>query len=386
MLRERAAGRGSGAVADAAQGPGEDDESIVELIPLLRRVVAARIRDPDLVDDLVQEAIARVMAARLRIEGDALAPYAVRTARNLVAEHARNNNTARSKAHLLLATDEVESPGERVLKEEDQALLATALTRLSLGEQDLLLAHEVQGRGLRTIAEDTKSTAGAVAAALNRARARLRVEYLLAQEGLEPSADRCRPVLRAVSLGDRRRQRELDAEGHLLECEVCSRIGTELLERRGQSEEEASEIVVSIKSDADVVTAREKGRQLGVHAGFGATDATLLATAISEMARNVVKFAVRGEARMSTVSTENGQGVKVVVRDTGPGIRDLEQAMRVGYSTYQGLGLGLPGTKRLMDQFDVVTEEGKGTTVTMTKWRTQSGVSASGASRSDGEE
>ena len=162
-------------MADAAQGPGEDDESIVELIPLLRRVVAARIRDPDLVDDLVQEAIARVMAARLRIEGDALAPYAVRTARNLVAEHARNNIKARSKAHLLLATDEVESPGERVLKEEDQALLATALTRLSLGEQDLLLAHEVQGRGLRTIAEDTKSTAGAVAAALNRARARLRV-------------------------------------------------------------------------------------------------------------------------------------------------------------------------------------------------------------------
>ena len=374
-------------MGDAARRHGADDESVVDLVPVLRRVVAARIRDPHLVDDLVQEAITRVMEARFRVEGDVLAPYAVVTARNLVARHARSNDMARSKAHLLLATDEAEPPGEHVLRKEDRALLAQALTRLSPGEQDLLLKHEVQGVELRTIAEDKNSTPGAVAAALNRTRAKLRVEYLLAEEGQDPPADRCRPVLRAVSLGDRRRQRELDAGGHLLECDVCSRISADLLDRRGQVEEEASEIVVPIKRDADVVTAREKGRELAVQAGFTATDATLLATAISEMARNVVKFADRGEVRMFSVSTEAGPGVKVVVRDVGPGIRDLDQAMRVGYSTYQGLGLGLPGTKRLMDQFEVVTKTGRGTTVTMTKWRvSQARARASGASRRDGEE
>ena len=356
-------------MGDAERVHGDDDESIVDLVPLLRRVVAARIRDPHVVDDLVQEAIARVMAARSRVVGDALEPYAVATARNLVARHARSNDQARSKAHLLIATEEAESPGERVLKEEDRQLVARALTRLAPGERDLMLAHDLQGVELSTIAEDRDSTPGALAAALNRTRAKLRVEYLLAREEVDPPHDRCRPVLRAVSLGDRRRQRELDVAGHLLECDVCSRLSAELLERRGQTEDDPSGAVVAIRCDADVVTARQKGRQLAAQAGFEPTDATLLATAISEMARNVVKFAVRGEVRIFPVTTDGCQGLTVVVRDVGPGIADVEEAMRVGYSTYQGLGLGLPGTKRLMDQFEVVTESAKGTTVTMTKWR-----------------
>ncbi|MDQ3616688.1 MAG: anti-sigma regulatory factor [Actinomycetota bacterium] len=125
---------------------------------------------------------------------------------------------------------------------------------------------------------------------------------------------------------------------------------------------------VAVTKDADVVTARQKGRDAAARVGFAATDLTLIATAISEMARNIVKFAERGEVLIAEISEDGRQGVTVVARDAGPGIPNLPRAMRDGYSTYEGLGLGLPGARRLMDQFDVVTELGKGTTVTMTKW------------------
>ncbi|MDQ3422129.1 MAG: anti-sigma regulatory factor [Actinomycetota bacterium] len=121
--------------------------------------------------------------------------------------------------------------------------------------------------------------------------------------------------------------------------------------------------------DADVVTARQKGREAAAGVGFSATDQTLIATAISEIARNIVRFAERGEVLIVPVSEDGRQGVTVVARDVGPGIPDVHRALRDGYSTYRGLGLGLPGSKRLMDQFEIVSEVGKGTTVTMTKWR-----------------
>jgi serine/threonine-protein kinase RsbT len=356
-------------VTTARQREG-DDEPILTLVPVVRRVVAARVRDAHVVEDLVQETVTRVMAARFRVADDALAPYAVATARNLVARYARSIGTARDKAHLLMATEEPEPPGERLLRDEDSKLLATALGQLSPAERDLLLAHELRGVSTRTLAEDERSTPGAVAARLNRTRAKLRVEFLLAREQTQVVDPRCRPVLRALSMGDRRRQRELDAAGHLLECELCSQISSELLQRRGRdSDDETLGAVVPVEEDADVVTARQKGRDVAVRAGFGATEATLLATAISEMARNVVKFALRGEVRVLPVSSGRCHGVTVVVRDVGPGIADLDLAMRDGYSTYEGLGLGLPGTRRLMDRFEVITEPGKGTTVTMTKWR-----------------
>jgi serine/threonine-protein kinase RsbT len=95
----------------------------------------------------------------------------------------------------------------------------------------------------------------------------------------------------------------------------------------------------------------------------------VIATAISEIARNIVMFAKRGELTVSVV-TENGRtGVTVLARDIGPGIPDVARAVQDGYSTYGGLGLGLPGARRLMDEFEIISEVGKGTTVTMTKWR-----------------
>ncbi|MBN1092261.1 ATP-binding protein [Blastococcus sp. TML/M2B] len=101
--------------------------------------------------------------------------------------------------------------------------------------------------------------------------------------------------------------------------------------------------------------------------GFAATDQTAIATAVSEVTRNVVKFADTGEVEIGTLE-EPRRGVRVVVRDAGPGIPDVEQAMRDGYSTYEGLGLGLPGARRLMDEFAIESDVGRGTTVTMTKW------------------
>jgi serine/threonine-protein kinase RsbT len=96
---------------------------------------------------------------------------------------------------------------------------------------------------------------------------------------------------------------------------------------------------------------------------------TVIATAISEIARNIVKFAHRGEIVIRLIEESGRCGVTVIARDAGPGIADVPDAMRDGYSTYRGLGLGLPGARRLMDEFDVVSEVGKGTTVRMAKWR-----------------
>jgi len=100
-----------------------------------------------------------------------------------------------------------------------------------------------------------------------------------------------------------------------------------------------------------------------------AIDHHLIATAISEIARNIVKFARRGEIVIRLVDEPGRRGLTVVARDAGPGIGDISAALRDGVSSYRGLGLGLPGARRLMEEFDVVSEVGKGTTVTMAKWR-----------------
>ncbi len=133
----------------------------------------------------------------------------------------------------------------------------------------------------------------------------------------------------------------------------------------------AEEIRVQIFSDADIVKARLKGRELASQLGFQGTDPTLVAAAISELARNIVLYARRGEIVLKVVERSNGssRGILVVARDDGPGIRNIEQVMQVGYSTSGSLGLGLPGAKRLMDDFHIESKPGRGTTVTMTKWK-----------------
>ncbi|MEW5935559.1 MAG: ATP-binding protein, partial [Bacillota bacterium] len=103
--------------------------------------------------------------------------------------------------------------------------------------------------------------------------------------------------------------------------------------------------------------------------GFSPTDAVVIATAISELARNIVQYARAGEILIRAVREGVREGIVVVARDDGPGIADVEQAMQDGYSTGGGLGFGLPGVKRLMDNFDIESRPGAGTTVTVAKWR-----------------
>ncbi len=132
--------------------------------------------------------------------------------------------------------------------------------------------------------------------------------------------------------------------------------------------ETPTETRVLIESDADIVTVREKGRELARAAGFSGSDLTVTATAISEIARNIVEYAKRGEIRLRLVVEGGRRGIVVVAHDEGPGIPDVRLAMQDGYSTGRGLGLGLPGARRLMDEFEIVSRVGEGTTVTMKKW------------------
>lgn len=343
------------------------DEDLVGLEPMLRRVVGSRVKDPHTVDDLVQETLVRVMAARDRIDADSLPQYASVTARNLVATMATRNDRARERSHLLVDESEEDAPVIDVLRNEERHIVLTALANLPDADRVLLLAHEVEGQDTSTIAASHDSTPGAVAARLYRARANLRVEYLYAAEQLEPPTDRCRPVLRAISSADRRRQEELDVRGHLLRCEACARLKSLLGARRSEPVEDGV-TRVPVSRDADVVLARQKAREVAAGMGFSATDMTLIATAVSEVTRNIVKFAERGEVVFTAVTQERRRGIQVVARDAGPGIEDPDEAMRDGFSTYHGFGLGLPGARRLMDRFELDSTPGEGTTVTMEKW------------------
>ncbi|MDO8543313.1 MAG: anti-sigma regulatory factor [Opitutaceae bacterium] len=127
-----------------------------------------------------------------------------------------------------------------------------------------------------------------------------------------------------------------------------------------------------IRSAMDIVTARQRGRALALELGFNGADVTLIAAAISEVARNIVDHAKKGEISMSSVNSSisgGRRGIQIIARDEGPGIRDVAQAMQYGYSTRKGLGVGLPGAKWLMDEFEIASEIGRGTTVTMKKWK-----------------
>jgi serine/threonine-protein kinase RsbT len=130
----------------------------------------------------------------------------------------------------------------------------------------------------------------------------------------------------------------------------------------------AAEIRVVIHSDQDIVGARQKGRALAAQLGFSAAEATLIATAISELARNIITYARKGEIKLQIVENSNRQGIVVTASDEGPGIHDIQQALRDGFSTSGSLGLGLPGVRRLMDEFQISSETGRGTTVTVRKW------------------
>ena len=351
--------------AKPAEGSEEVAHDVAALMPMVRRVVGARVSDHSLADDVVQETLLRVLGAAERVEPGMLEPYAIVTARNVIASTWKERDRHRRNQHRIVDLRLPVEPEEGLLADEERSAVNAAMDRLSERDRQTLVAHEVNGQDTRSLAAETGSTAGAVAAQLNRSRARLRVEYLLALERTEPPTDRCRPVLLALSSGDRRRQRDVDAGRHLLDCALCARLSQPLLER---SHKRDDEVRVPVRVDRDVVLARQAAREVATGLGFSRTDLTVIATSVSEMARNIVRFASPGEVVVQVLEQPR-RGLLVLAHDTGPGIPDVEQALTDGYSTYHGLGLGLPGVRRLMDEFAIVSEPGRGTTVTMIKWQ-----------------
>ena len=130
-----------------------------------------------------------------------------------------------------------------------------------------------------------------------------------------------------------------------------------------------AECKVPINSERDIVVARQKGRAMATEFGFSIGNATLIATTISELARNIISYAGRGEIVMSVVRDSDRTGIIIVASDNGPGIADISLAMRDGFSTSGSLGIGLPGARRLMDEFNIESQLGHGTIVKVTKWK-----------------
>jgi RNA polymerase sigma factor (sigma-70 family) len=217
-------------VDEPRQDAGE--HAVLALAPQIRRIVGARLKDPDAVDDLVQETLARVIEARPRLDENALAPYAIATARNLANLQIRNDYRHRRHAHRLIDLRDPERPEEKVLMREEQTAVNLALQGLSVEDRRAVVAHEVMDQDTAALARASGSTPGGVAAQLARARAKLRVNYVLALRRMQPPTPRCRAVLVALSAGDRRRQHALGAGEHLLDCEHCAALSEPLLQRR----------------------------------------------------------------------------------------------------------------------------------------------------------
>jgi len=207
------------------------DSALVAVETPLRRIVAAQRGGDGEVDDVVQEALARLVAARPRLDDATLLPFAVVTARNLSTTSVRRSERTRRHLPRLIDLNAPERPDERAVRAEQEQAVREALRALPEHERRLLLAHELEGRDTAALAELVGSTPGGVAARLARIRARTRVEYVLALRRVELPTPRCKPILLALSAGDLRRQRALGAGRHLLSCAVCSSVSEPLTER-----------------------------------------------------------------------------------------------------------------------------------------------------------
>jgi RNA polymerase sigma factor (sigma-70 family) len=215
------------------QRAGEGGQAdVVDLAAMVRRVLGARLSDPHDVEDLAQETLARVLEARPRITDEGLAAYAVVTARNLARSLGRDEARHRHHAHRLVDLRTPSQPEEETLRREDSAAVSAAFEKLSPREKFAVIGHEVGGRDTATLGQELGVTPGAVAVQLARARAKLRVDYLLALRKATPPTPVCRSVLVALSAGDLRRQTALDSADHLLHCEYCAALSDPLLQKR----------------------------------------------------------------------------------------------------------------------------------------------------------
>jgi RNA polymerase sigma factor (sigma-70 family) len=200
---------------------------VTEVEPAIRRVVAARAANPADIDDLVQDCLERLLVARERLAPEAVLPYAVVVARNLVTSHAKSGNRHAATVPRAFDATEPERPGDALLARETRDAMSAALARLSDQERRDVLAYY----GDAPSQAETTQSRGALRVRMARTRAKLRLEYLLAFRHVELPTPRCHGVLVAISAGDTRRQREFDAGRHLLDCQVCSTL-SEPLDRR----------------------------------------------------------------------------------------------------------------------------------------------------------
>jgi serine/threonine-protein kinase RsbT len=136
------------------------------------------------------------------------------------------------------------------------------------------------------------------------------------------------------------------------------------------AEPDFAEERLPIGGEQDIVLARQRAREIARNLGFGMVDQSRIATAVSELTRNVVRYATdgRGDVLIRSVPSNRGIGLEIVVADQGPGIADVDQVMREGFTSGTGLGMGLPGTRRLMDEMYVESAPGQGTSVMIRKW------------------
>lgn len=222
---------GEQVLSDPLEGETVQQADVLELSPIIRRVLRPRVHDPEAVEDLVQETLARVIEARPRITGDGLTAYAVVTARNLASSLGRDEARRRDHLHRLVDPRTPTTPEEEALRKEEGQAVSAALARLTPGEKAAIVGR-AGGKDTKTVARELGSTPGGVAVQLARARAKLRVDYLLALEKSNPPTPTCRQVLVALSAGDRRRQQALDAGDHLLNCDHCALLSDPVLQRR----------------------------------------------------------------------------------------------------------------------------------------------------------
>lgn len=203
-------------------------DDVLATEPVIRRVVAARVTSPADVDDFVQDCLERLLTVRWRLAPETLLPYGIVTARNLVTSHARVSARRAAAAPRLVEIGEVTQPEDAVLTGEARRAMTAALAQLSDQERDDILAYYDGGR---PHGPGSRESGGAIRVRMARTRAKLRLEYLLAfRQASLPSA-LCRRVLLAISAGDTRRQREVNAGQHLLDCATCAAL-SEPLDRR----------------------------------------------------------------------------------------------------------------------------------------------------------
>jgi len=207
-------------------------DRVAAVEPVVRRVLGAKVYDGHRLDDLVQETLTRVASSRRDLDGETLVAYAIVSARNLLASDSARLARRSGLQHRLADTRQPEQPDAVALAGEQQAALRVALAALSDAERRAVLAHEVEGVDTATIADQHSSTPGAIAARLARARAKLRVDYLVAYRRTRLPTGECHGVLVALSAGDKRRQSSLGAAEHVLDCPTCAELTPTLVERR----------------------------------------------------------------------------------------------------------------------------------------------------------